>query len=179
MNIVIFGYPAAGKGTQASLISKEYNIPHISTGEIFRENMEEKTPLGIEIDELMRAGNLVPDEITNQIVFNKLDGLGQGWILDGYPRSKLQAVEFEKYLVNKGWEVKSIYIGIDREEAFYRSKKRSEELGRFEDANDEVINKRLDVFEQTTRLAIEHFEPRVFNGYPSINTVFEHIKEKI
>jgi adenylate kinase len=175
----MFGYPAAGKGTQAAKLSRNYNIPHISTGEIFRENMENKTPLGIEIDELMRAGNLVPDETTNRIVFDKLDRIGEGWILDGYPRSLPQAEAFKAYIKDKGWDVIYLYISIDRYEAMYRSKKRSEELNRFEDASDEVINKRMDVFEDTTAKAVNYFKDEIqkINGFYSEQGVYDKIIE--
>lgn len=76
INIIIFGYPTAGKSTQAVILAERYGIEHTS----FWENIEKKTPLGIEIDKLMRVGNLVPDKTTDQIVFNKLDEIGEQWL---------------------------------------------------------------------------------------------------
>jgi adenylate kinase len=181
MNIVIFGYPTAGKGTQAELLAKEYAIPHISTGDIFRDNMKRKTPLGIEIDELMRAGNLVPDLKTIEIVLTKLNELGEGWILDGFPRSFEQAVAFKGYIDEKGWDVKYIYLEVSREQAYERSIKRSEIEGRFEDASPEVINKRLDIYEETTSKAVYHFirETEIIDGTQSIDDVFLDIEKHI
>lgn len=101
MKIVLLGAPGCGKGTQAEKISREYKIPHISTGEIFRDNIQRKTPLGVQIDELIRAGNFCPDELTIEIVKDRLSkpDCQNGYLLDGFPRNLVQAKalkEFEK-----------------------------------------------------------------------------------
>ena len=92
-NLVFFGPPGAGKGTQANLISNEYNLPHISTGDIFRDNFRNNTPLGLKVKGYMDRGELVPDEIVVDIVKDRLlkDDCKKGFILDGYPRTIPQA----------------------------------------------------------------------------------------
>lgn len=93
MNIVLLGAPGAGKGTQASLIVEQYKIPHISTGDIFRKNIKEQTPIGVVAKSYIDKGNLVPDDVTIEIVRNRIeeDDCKNGFILDGFPRNVYQA----------------------------------------------------------------------------------------
>jgi len=180
MNIVLFGMPTAGKGTQAKLLAEEYNVPHISTGDILREEMANKTPLGLQIDEIMRAGGLAPDEIVNNIVVNKLNKLG-GWILDGYPRSINQAKLFKSYIDTSS--VNFFFIRIDENTVWQRSHDRFIKENRFEDANDGVIKQRIDVFYKTTQEVIEFFSCeknyKIIDGSESINDIFNKIKTLI
>ncbi|GAA0078268.1 adenylate kinase [Clostridium sp. CTA-5] len=104
MKIVLLGPPGAGKGTQAKSISNRYSIPHISTGDIFRKNISENTPLGVEAKRYMDNGQLVPDEVTINMVKDRLqeeDCLG-GYLLDGFPRTVAQANALNEFLVNRG-----------------------------------------------------------------------------
>lgn len=99
MNIFIMGAPGSGKGTFSSSIKEKYNLNHISTGDIFRENLSKKTPLGLQAQEYMDSGRLVPDELTNAMVEDYLKNLPDaksGYLLDGYPRTLAQAKAFEK-----------------------------------------------------------------------------------
>lgn len=102
MKIILLGPPGAGKGTQAKLISQKYNIPHISTGDIFRKNISEKTPLGIKAKEYMDKGLLVPDELTIDLVNDRLvqEDCKSGFLLDGFPRTVKQAEALEEFLRN-------------------------------------------------------------------------------
>lgn len=97
-NIILLGAPGAGKGTQASLISEEYNVPHISTGDILRRNIKEGTPLGVKAKEYIDAGALVPDEVVIGLVESRLkeDDCNNGYILDGFPRTIAQAEALDK-----------------------------------------------------------------------------------
>jgi len=118
MNIILFGPQGSGKGTQAKLSSEKYSIPHISTGDIFRENIKNKTKLGQKVEKLINEGNLVPDEITNEIVKNRLkkDDCKNGFILDGFPRNIKQA-EFLDTFTNIDL---ALEIWISDEEAIKR-----------------------------------------------------------
>ena len=100
MKIILLGPPGAGKGTQAKFISEEYSIPHISTGDIFRKNISDKTPLGIEAKEYLDKGQLVPDEVTINIVKDRLsmDDCKNGFLLDGFPRTVYQAEALDSFL---------------------------------------------------------------------------------
>ena len=103
MKIVLLGPPGAGKGTQAKSISNRYSIPHISTGDIFRKNISENTPLGIEAKSFMDNGQLVPDEVTINMVKERLkeDDCKNGYLLDGFPRTVSQAEALESFLNNR------------------------------------------------------------------------------
>jgi adenylate kinases len=107
MIIILLGPPGAGKGTQAGAISEKYNIPHISTGDIFRANLKEGTPLGLEAKKYMDAGALVPDELVVRIVGDRLDApdAASGALLDGFPRTVGQAEALGAYLATKGRRV--------------------------------------------------------------------------
>ena len=100
VNLVLLGPPGAGKGTQAVGIAKKYDIPHISTGDIFRKNIKEKTALGQRAKAYMDKGELVPDELVIELVQDRLlqDDCKKGFLLDGFPRTVLQAESFDKFL---------------------------------------------------------------------------------
>lgn len=117
MNLILLGLPGAGKGTQASRISETYGIPHISTGDMFRAAMKNETPLGKEAKSYMDAGNLVPDEVTNGIVKERLAEADaqNGFLLDGYPRTLNQANALQEALNSSGRSVDAVlYIKVDR-----------------------------------------------------------------
>lgn len=107
MNIILLGPPGAGKGTQAKSISKEYNIPHISTGDIFRKNISEKTPLGVEAKGYMDSGQLVPDELTINLVKDRLthEDCKNGFMLDGFPRTVKQAEALDAFLKERNIDI--------------------------------------------------------------------------
>lgn len=123
-NIIFIAPPAAGKGTQAKLISEKYNIPHISTGELLREEINKGTELGREINEVIVSGKLVNDELVLKLLKNKIldDSCKNGYILDGYPRSLNQALAYEKLLkeLNKDLGV-VIFLDIDKDLALKRT----------------------------------------------------------
>ena len=100
MKIVLLGAPGCGKGTQALNISKKYNLPHISTGEIFRDNIKRETPLGIKVKSVMDTGNLCPDDLTIELVKERLskEDCKNGYLLDGFPRNLIQAHALDKIL---------------------------------------------------------------------------------
>ena len=104
MRIVLLGAPGAGKGTQAHLICNEYKLPHISTGEIFRRHMRDKTPLGVQIEEFMVAGHLVPDHLACRIMAERTveEDCRNGYLLDGFPRTLPQSVELSRLLDTRG-----------------------------------------------------------------------------
>ena len=118
MKIVLLGPPGSGKGTQAELICKKYNIPHISTGDIFRQNIREKTPLGLSIEECIAKGELVPDKITNLVVEERLSrpDCENGFVLDGFPRNLDQS----KFLDSVTDIDKAIMIDLEDEEIVKR-----------------------------------------------------------
>lgn len=116
--VVLLGPPGAGKGTQAEGIAAKYNIPHISTGDIFRANVKEGTPLGLKISSIMETGQLVPDELVCEVVEDRIQqaDCANGYLLDGFPRTVEQAKFFDEYLAKNGQELdKVIDIEVDEE----------------------------------------------------------------
>lgn len=118
MKIILLGPPGAGKGTQAKLISEKYVIPHISTGDIFRKNISEKTPLGIEAKRYIDNGQLVPDQVTIDIVKDRLsmDDCRNGFLLDGFPRTAMQADALDSFLDDNGQKINTaLLIDVPKE----------------------------------------------------------------
>jgi len=118
LNIILIGPPGAGKGTQAKLISEKYDIPHISTGDIFRKNITEKTSLGIEAKRYIDNGQLVPDDVTIGIVKDRLimDDCKNGYLLDGFPRTVNQAEALDSFLYNSGQKIDTtLLVDVPRE----------------------------------------------------------------
>jgi adenylate kinase len=155
MRIVLMGSPGAGKGTQAAAISNSLDIPHISTGEIFRKNVGEGTELGVEAKKFMDRGEYVPDSITNAMV---ADRLGQpdaedGFLLDGYPRTADQVVELNRILASTGLSLdRAVEITAETDEVVGRLLQRAKVEGRADDT-EEVIRRRMEVYgEQTAPL---------------------------
>lgn len=127
MYIVLMGAPGAGKGTQAAVLSEKFNVPHISTGAIFRQAALAPTELGCQINLMMQHGRLIPDDITNQLVEERLldsgdPGLYRGFILDGYPRNEMQALNLDIVLKARRVEVTvAVNIDVPTEELIGRS----------------------------------------------------------
>lgn len=155
MRLVIMGPPGAGKGTQAAVISSLLGIPHISTGDIFRANVSQGTPLGIEAKRYMDAGEYVPDGVTNAMVRDRLthDDCRPGFLLDGFPRTVEQVGELNAMLSSASQRLDAVLeLTVDIDEVVARLVKRSSEQGRSDDTED-VIRRRLEVyFEQTAPL---------------------------
>lgn len=180
MRIIIFGPPGAGKGTQANLISEEYNIPHLSTGEIFRSAIKNETPLGKEVKSILDAGELVPDEKVVALVEEELKDskYDDGYILDGFPRTVPQAEAFDQILETKGKELDAfLELNVPEEELIDRILSRGE--GRSDDTPEKVKN-RLNVYRQETAPVINHYKKQdlVENiyGVGSIEEIFSRIK---
>lgn len=162
MRLILMGPPGAGKGTQASAVAAELDIPAISTGGIFRTNVAEATTLGREAQRYMDAGDYVPDEITNAMVRDRLgreDARG-GFLLDGYPRTLAQVEELDAILADLGGRLDGVVVlDVDREELIARLLKRA----RTEDRNDdteEVIRRRQEVFAEQTAPLVHVYDER-------------------
>jgi len=162
MRLVLVGPPGAGKGTQAARLAEEFSIPTISTGDIFRANAKGETPLGKKAQEYMSVGALVPDEVTNAMVKDRLgrDDLHTGFLLDGYPRNAEQAVELDGMLAELGVELDAVLeITADPEEVTKRLLNRARLEGRMDDTED-VIRKRLEVYIESTAPVTAFYDGR-------------------
>ena len=155
MRLVIMGPPGAGKGTQAAFIAAMLGVPHISTGDIFRANVSQGTPLGVEAKKYMDAGEYVPDGVTNGMVRDRLthDDCRPGFLLDGYPRTVEQVGELNAMLSAASQRLDAVLeLTVDLDEVVSRLVRRASEQGRSDDTED-VIRRRLEVyFEQTAPL---------------------------
>jgi len=150
--LIVFGAPGAGKGTQATRIAQSLDIPAISTGDIFRQNIKNETPLGLQVKEILASGAYVPDEVTNAIVRDRLDqpDANGGFLLDGYPRTQAQVTELDQMLADQGTSLDAVLeLTVDTDEVVQRLLRRAEVDGRADDTED-VIRHRLKVYDDET-----------------------------
>ena len=156
------GPPGAGKGTQAAVIAERLSIPAISTGDIFRKNVSEQTPLGVEAKRYMDAGDYVPDEITNAMVRDRLAeaDASEGFLLDGYPRTVAQVAELDSMLDDAGQQLDAVVVlTVDKQEVVQRLLRRARDEGRIDDT-EEVIRHRQEVYAEQTAPLIEVYDER-------------------
>lgn len=179
--LVIMGPQGAGKGTQAARLAEVFGIVPISTGDIFRANIAGKTELGQTAQEYTNKGELVPDEVTNAMVRDRLGqpDVKDGFILDGYPRNAAQVTELDGILADLGWELDGVIeLTADRDELLSRIARRAEQEGR-EDDTEEAIARRLDIYaEQTAPLTSAYAERNLLvrvDGLGEIADVTERI----
>ena len=162
MRLLIMGPQGVGKGTQAALLAEHYGIPAISTGDIFRYNIKNKTELGLEALKYTDKGELVPDELTNKIVKDRLamDDAKNGWILDGYPRNASQVKALDAMLEELGTPLdKVVALDADHDVLMQRIAKRAQEQGRADDTP-EAIAKRLETYEKETAPLLDTYKSR-------------------
>lgn len=183
MNLILFGPPGAGKGTQAEKLSSEFKIPHLSTGNIFRENIKNETPLGKKVKSILDSGKLVPDETVVDLVADELnkDDYNNGVILDGFPRTVAQAEALDKYLAEKGSKIDSfVTLDVPEEELINRILSRGQ--GRSDDTP-EKIKTRLQVYRDETEPVLNHYKKKgavkEINGVGSIDEIFNRIVESV
>ncbi|BCK53118.1 MULTISPECIES: adenylate kinase [Nocardia] len=159
MRLVLLGPPGAGKGTQAELLSDKLGVPHISTGNLFRANISQETPLGREAQKYLDAGNLVPSDVTNRMVEARIaePDAANGFVLDGYPRTVDQAEALEKMLKESGRELDAVLCFVVAEDVVVQ---RMLSRGRNDDT-EEVIRNRLRVYREETEPLLQHYDGQV------------------
>ncbi len=179
--LLIVGPPGSGKGTQAARISSVYGIPDVSTGDIFRFNIKNGTPLGVQVKEIVDAGDYVPDSLTNALVAERLEEADcrNGFLLDGYPRTPEQVTYLDGLLAKKGQSLDAvIQLVADRDEVVARLTKRAHEQGRVDDS-EEAIRHRQEVYLRETSPLIEVYRDRGLlievDGLGDIDEVAERI----
>ena len=183
--LLLIGPPGAGKGTQAALLSEHFGIPAISTGDIFRYNVKNQTPLGVEAKGFMDRGEYVPDTLTNALVRDRLshdDALG-GFLLDGYPRTIDQVHELDSILSDAGKRLDVVVqLTADNEELVRRLAHRAQVEGRADDTP-EVIRRRLEVYDSQTAPLIDVYAARglvaMIDGLGEIADVTARIVEAL
>jgi len=185
LNIVIFGAPGSGKGTQSDLMKKNYSLAHISTGDVLRQEIKDETELGKIAKGYIDKGQLVPDELICDMLDKKLDTLkdAKGVIFDGFPRTIPQAEALEKILQKHGTEVSVLLdLQVEDEELMKRLLERGKVSGRSDD-NEETIQSRLKVYHSQTAPLAEHYKGKgkhvAIKGTGTIEEIFNRIDEAI
>jgi adenylate kinase len=160
--LLLVGPPGAGKGTQAAILAETFDIPAISTGDMFRSNVVNGTPLGLQVKAIMDAGEYVPDSLTNEIVADRLSELDArpGFLLDGYPRTPDQVDELDRILAadNAALDVVVLLVA-DADVVVARLLKRATEQGRLDDTED-IIRHRMNVYIEQTSPIIDGYDAR-------------------
>lgn len=179
MNIILFGPPGAGKGTQAEKIINHFSIPHLSTGDIFRSNIKNETPLGKKVKSILDSGKLVPDETVVELVADELskEKYNDGVVLDGFPRTVTQAEALDQFLSDNGRQIDAfVTLDVPEQELINRILSRGE--GRSDDTP-EKIKTRLQVYREETEPVLNHYEKqgvvKRIDGVGSIEEIFERI----
>ena len=179
------GPPGAGKGTQAQFIAGKFTIPAISTGDIFRANVSAGTPLGLEAQRYMNAGEYVPDEVTNLMVRNRIDetDAANGFLLDGYPRTVAQVAELDGMIKHTGHRLDAVVVlTVDSEEIVQRLLARAQVEGRADDTED-VIRRRQEIYAEQTEPLIEVYRDRGLlievDGMGEVDEVTKRISEAL
>jgi len=185
LNVLLLGPQGAGKGTQAKRIAAEYDIPHISSGEILRAEMQAGTELGLRVKDVYDRGDLVSDDLMIELIKTRLaqpdtDG---GFILDGFPRTTVQAEELDRMFSEIGRSFNVVFaLQIPDEVAFERLRKRAEIEGRVDDT-DESIRRRLENYHRETKPLIEYYRVRgnlvTVHGERTENEVFAEIQSAL
>lgn len=174
INLILFGPPGAGKGTQSAKLIQKYSLTHISTGDLFRKHLKEGTPLGKMAQEYMNKGNLVPDQVVIDMVDDKISSSGEisGIIFDGFPRTIPQAQALDKLLQQKNAPIKILVeLVVPEEELKKRLAERAVKENRPDDAKPEVIENRIAVYKSETAAVAEYYKKE--NKYASVVGVGE------
>ena len=187
LNIVIFGAPGSGKGTQSDKLIEHYKLFHISTGDVLRDNIKRGTELGKTAKGYIDQGQLVPDEliidILAQVLDDNKDKAGEGVIFDGFPRTIPQAEALEQLLADRGTQIDAVVgLEVPEEELITRILLRGQMSGRSDD-NEDTARKRLETYHNQTSPLKAYYEEqgkyRAINGLGSIDGIFELIKEAL
>ena len=181
-NIVLFGPPGAGKGTQAELLKGKYNLVHISTGDVFRFNIKNETDLGILAKTFMDKGDLVPDEVTINMLEAEVDKNtnAQGFIFDGFPRTQSQAEALDDFLSKKGETIKGmVALEVPEDLLVKRLLERGKTSGRADDTDEKKIRNRFNEYNTKTAILKEYYAAK--GNYFGVNGVgsIEEITERL
>ena len=175
LNLVLFGPPGAGKGTQSALLIDKYNLVHLSTGDIFRYNMKEGTELGKLAKSYIEKGALVPDEVTIGMLEAevKSNTEAKGFIFDGFPRTNAQAEALDTFLLSKGTAISAMLaLEVVEQELITRLLERGKSSGRADDQNPEIIKNRIQVYENETAILKDYYAAQnKFVGVKGIGSI--------
>ena len=182
LNILIFGPPGCGKGTQSEFLVSKYNLKHLSTGDIFRDNIKNETSLGLEAKAFIEKGQLVPDSVTIGMLSKEMMSINNlnGFLFDGFPRTIKQAQSLDQLLLKLKQEISlMICIEVPESELIKRLLKRGESSNRKDDQNKEVITNRIKIYKEQTEVLKDYYLTQ--NKFFSIDgtSSIQEVKEKI
>lgn len=186
INLILFGPPGSGKGTQASKLVETYELMHISTGDLFRYEMGNNTPLGLEAKSYINKGELVPDSVTIGMLRNKVEANPsvRGFIFDGYPRNILQSEALDEILAARTSEVSQlIMLEVPDDEIVGRLLNRGLTSGRADDSDEMIIRNRIEVYKSETTPVFDYYAKKgksiKINGVGSIEDIFNRLCNEI
>lgn len=179
INLILFGPPGSGKGTQAVKLVEKYNLLHISTGDLFRYEMSNNTPLGLEAKSYMEKGQLVPDSVTIGMLKNKVEAHPEvrGFIFDGFPRTIPQAEALDEFLEQKHSRISALLaLTVDNDEIVKRILNRGKTSGRPDDNDEAIIRNRIAVYNKETAQVFDYYDAidksHSIDGIGSIEDIF-------
>lgn len=185
-NLVLFGPPGSGKGTQSDKIVEKFGLIHLSTGNLLRQEIADKTALGLEAKNFMDKGQLVPDAVVIAMITSCIEKNpdAKGFLFDGFPRTIAQAEQLDKTLDWKKTSISQVLaLDVDEEELVTRLVKRGETSGRSDDTNEEVIRRRFSVYKAETEPVAEYYADQDklerIKGVGSIDEIFEALSDRI
>lgn len=186
LNIILFGPPGSGKGTQSEKLIAEYGLKHLSTGDLLRSEISNKTPLGLEAKTLIDKGLLVPDEVVIGMISTALETNpeAKGFLFDGFPRTKAQAIALDKLLKLKNTEIELVLaLEVSEEELVKRLLKRGLTSGRSDDTNETIIRERITVYRKETSVVAEYYgefdKVAKIKGEGTLDEIFAQLKKEI
>ncbi len=186
VNLILFGPPGSGKGTQSANIIEKYGLIHLSTGDLLRSEIAAKTPLGLEAQKVMDQGLLVPDEVVIGMISSKLDANpeARGFIFDGFPRTTAQAEALDKLLALKKTAISAVLsLEVPEDELVRRLLERGQTSGRSDDASEDVVKKRIVEYHNKTAPVADHYAKygklKKIKGDGSIENIFELLSKEI
>jgi adenylate kinase len=185
-NLILFGPPGSGKGTQSEKLIAKYNLKHLSTGDLLRSELARKSFLGMEAKMFMDKGNLVPDEVVIGMINDALDsnpGI-EGFLFDGFPRTAIQAEALDKLLSEKDTCIDvMIALDVSEQELIHRLLKRGETSGRADDDNEQVIKARIVEYHKKTAAVADHYKTAhkvvLIKGEGSVEEIFGRLSDEI
>ncbi|MBI1191684.1 MAG: adenylate kinase [Bacteroidetes bacterium] len=187
LNLILFGPPGSGKGTQAARVAEKYNLLHLSTGDMLREELRRESALGKEAKRFIDEGLLVPDEVIIGMISDKIDATSnvvKGYLFDGFPRTQPQAEALDNLLSLKNTQIAGVLaLDVSEEEITRRILSRGESSGRSDDRDESIIRNRYQVYQNETAPVANHYKASnrfvLLPGEGSVEAIFNSLSEQI